>query len=99
MEERAITEKYLNVYPLTSFDVQGSVHRECTTKCNQQDATLHNSFIIAKCSTCFRQFLRPSSEALKLYIKHLVLVKTLLLTFDIVEELELQFQLLNDSER
>jgi hypothetical protein len=47
----------------TFFDVQGSAHRECIVKYNQQDATLHNSFISAKCSTCFRRFLRPSSGA------------------------------------
>jgi hypothetical protein len=39
------------------FDVQWSVHRECIFKYNQQDATLHISFISAKCSTCFRRFL------------------------------------------
>jgi len=32
-------------------------------KYNQKDATLHNLFISVKCSTCFRRFLRPSSEA------------------------------------
>jgi hypothetical protein len=48
------------------FYVQGSVHREYIFKYNQQDATLHNSFISAKCSTCFRRFLRLSSGAQKL---------------------------------
>jgi hypothetical protein len=63
-------------------------------KYKQQDATLHNSFISAKCSICFRRFLRPSSGDQKLYIQHLVSVKPLLLPFAVVEELEL-----HDSER
>jgi hypothetical protein len=37
-------------------------------------------------------------QELKLYIQHLIFVKLLLLPFTIVEELELQFQLLNDIE-
>jgi hypothetical protein len=68
-------------------------------KYNQRDATLHNSFVSAKPSTCFRRFLRPSSGTQKLYIQHLVFVKPLLLPFAVVEELELEFQLLHDSER
>ena len=44
-------------------DVHGSVHRKRISKYNQQDATLHNLFISAKCATCFRRFLRPSSGA------------------------------------
>jgi predicted membrane chloride channel (bestrophin family) len=51
----------------------------------------------AKCSTCFRLFLRPSSRAHKLYIKHQALVKPLLLPFGVVEELEIQPH--HDSER
>jgi hypothetical protein len=62
-------------------------------KYNQQDATLHNSFISAKCSTCLSWFLHPSSGAQKLYVQHLVFVKPLLLPFAVVEDLELQFQL------
>jgi hypothetical protein len=50
---------------------------------------LHNSFISAKRSTCFRLFLRPSSRAQKLYIQHRVFVKPLLLHFAIVVELGL----------
>jgi hypothetical protein len=34
-----------------------------TFKYNQQVVTLHNSFISAKCSTCFSRFLRPLSGA------------------------------------
>jgi hypothetical protein len=80
-------------------DVQGSVlHRECICKYNQEYATLHNSFTTAKCSTCFRWFLRPSSGAQKLYIQHRVFVKPLLLTSTVGEELELQSQLLPDRE-
>jgi hypothetical protein len=30
---------------------------------NQHDATLHNVFIVVKCSTCFRRVLRPSPGA------------------------------------
>jgi hypothetical protein len=45
-------------------------------KYNQQDATLNNLFISVECSTCFRRFLRPSSGAQKLYIKHRVLCQT-----------------------
>jgi hypothetical protein len=48
-------------------------------KCNQQGATLYNSFISAKRSTCCRRLLRPSSGAQKLCIQHLVFVKLLLL--------------------
>jgi hypothetical protein len=54
-------------------------------KYNQQDATLHNSFISAKCCTCFRRFLRPSSGVQKLYIMHLVFVKQLLLPFAVMK--------------
>jgi hypothetical protein len=36
-------------------------------KCNQQDATFLNLFISIKRSTCFRQFLRPSSGAQTTY--------------------------------
>ena len=36
-------------------------------------------------------------EHLQLYLQHLALVKTLLLTAAIVEELELKFQLFHDS--
>jgi hypothetical protein len=32
-------------------------------KHNQQDTTLHNGIYYYKCSTCFRRFLRSSSEA------------------------------------
>jgi hypothetical protein len=64
---------------LFTFDVHGSVHRECTFKYSQQDATLHNSFISAKCSACFRRFLRPSSGAQN-YIQHLVFVKSVTAT-------------------
>ena len=32
-------------------------------KQDQQDATLHNGIYYYKCSSCFRRFLRPSSEA------------------------------------
>ena len=32
-------------------------------KYNQQDAMLHNGIYYCNCSTCFRQFLRPSSGA------------------------------------
>jgi hypothetical protein len=34
-----------------------------TFKYNQQDATLYNILYYCQCSTCFRQFLRPSSGA------------------------------------
>jgi hypothetical protein len=71
----------------TIFDVQGSVlHRECIYKYNQQVATLYNSFISAKCSTCFRRFLHTSSGAQNLYIQHLVFIKQLLITFAVVEK-------------
>ena len=42
-------------------------YRHWTTvfKQNQQDATLYNGIYYYKCSTCFRQFLCPSSGALK----------------------------------
>jgi hypothetical protein len=69
----------------SKFDVQGSVHRKCIFKYKQQDATLHNSFISARCSTCFKQFLCPSPGAQKLYIQHLVFVKQLLLLFTVVK--------------
>jgi hypothetical protein len=36
------------------FDIHGSMHRRYISKCNQQNATLHNLFISVKCSTCFR---------------------------------------------
>jgi hypothetical protein len=72
-----------------NFDVQGSAHRECIFKYNQQDEKLHDSFISAKYSTCFRRFLRPSSGAQKLYIQHLVFVKSW----------NWKFHLLHDSER
>jgi hypothetical protein len=45
------------------FDVHGSMHRKCIFERNQQGATLHNVFISAKCSTCFRRVLHPSSGA------------------------------------
>jgi hypothetical protein len=73
------------------FDVQGSVHREFIFQYNQQAATLHNSFISAKYSTCFRRFLRTSSGAQKLYIQHLVFVKLLLLAFTVMDEMEPNF--------
>jgi hypothetical protein len=50
---------------------------------------LHNLFISAKYSTCFGQFLRPSSGAQKLYIQNLVFVKPLLLPFTVVDEFQL----------
>jgi hypothetical protein len=36
-------------------------------------------------------------QELKLYTQHLVFVKPLLLTFTVVDELELEFQLIHDS--
>jgi hypothetical protein len=81
---------------MTQPDVQGSVHRECIFKYNQQDATLHNLFVSAKYSICFRRFLRPSSGAQKLYIQHLVFVKLLLLPFALVGELKLHFAEINE---
>jgi hypothetical protein len=44
-------------------DSHGSVHHKCIFRYNQQDATLQSVFISAKCSTCFRWALRPSSGA------------------------------------
>jgi hypothetical protein len=78
---RTYCTQVTNMFNSTDFfDVHGSVHRKCIFKYNhQQDATLHNSFISAKCSTCFRRFLRPSPGAQQLYIRHLVFVKPLLL--------------------
>jgi hypothetical protein len=39
------------------------VRRKCIFEYNQQDATLYNVFISAKCATCFRPVLHPSSGA------------------------------------
>jgi hypothetical protein len=74
----------------STFKVKQSKQR--IFKYNQQDATLHNSFISAKRSTCYRRFLCPSSGAQKLYIQHLEFVKPLLLPFNAIEELESQIQ-------
>jgi ABC-type long-subunit fatty acid transport system fused permease/ATPase subunit len=71
------------------LNVGGSVYRRYISKYNKQDATLHTLFNSVKCSTCFRRYLHPSPGAQKLYIQHRVLVKTLLLSPAIVEELEL----------
>ena len=54
------------------YDIHGYEH----PKYNQQDTTLHNLFISMKCSTRFRQFLRPSSGAQKMYIQLQVLCQT-----------------------
>jgi hypothetical protein len=42
---------------------------------NQQDASLYSILYCCQCSTCFRTFLRQSSEAQKLYTRHRVYVK------------------------
>ena len=66
-------------YYIPKFDVHGSAHRKCIFKYNQQDETLHNLFISVKYSTCFRQFLRPSSGAQKCVYSIRYCVKPLLL--------------------
>ena len=58
-------------------------------KYNQQDAALHNLFISVKCSTCFMQFLRPSSGAQNCIYSIGYFVKSLLLPATVVEGLEL----------
>ena len=44
-------------------------------KYNQQDETLYNVLYYCQCSTCFRQFFRPSSGAQELYTWHRVYAK------------------------
>ena len=56
--------------------IQRVFYKYIIFKYNQQDATLHELFISVKCSTCFRRFLRQSSEAQKLYMQHRVLCQT-----------------------
>jgi hypothetical protein len=60
-----VHEESANIYQQSThfFDIHGSVHRKCIFKYNEQDATLHNVFIVVKCSTCFRRVFRPSSGA------------------------------------
>ena len=41
-------------------------------KYNQQDATIYNILYYCQCSTCFGQFLCPSSGAQELYTQNLV---------------------------
>ena len=57
-------------------------------KYNQQDATLYNILYYCQCSTCFRRFLHPSSEAQKLYTQQRYMSSLLAATAS-VGELEL----------
>jgi hypothetical protein len=54
--------------PFTFSNVSSIRFSDFILMYNQQNATLHNSFIAAKCSTCFRQFLLPSSGAQTVHI-------------------------------
>jgi hypothetical protein len=45
------------------FDIHTSVHRNIITYYSQQDATFLEFIYLYRRSTCFRRFLRPSSEA------------------------------------
>jgi hypothetical protein len=76
--------KFRFMIPLLQISLRHFIFRY-----NQKDATLRNSFISARRSTCFRRFHRPSSGAQKLYIQHRVFVKPLLLLFATVVELGL----------
>ena len=80
LEDPAAYPQKITPLPIGDFDVHGPVHRKRIFKYNQRDATLHNLFISAKCSICFRRFLRPSSGAQKLYIQHRVLCQNFIAT-------------------
>ena len=73
----------INIFLL---EVQGSVHRKCIPKYDQQDATLH-SFYFCKLLYMFRVDPPPIIRSTKLHLQHLVFVKPLLLPAAIVEEL------------
>ena len=78
-----------NTSPMFSsrFDIQGSVHRKCIPKYDQQDATLY-SFYFCKLLYMFRVD-PPPIIRITLYLQHLVFVRPLLLPVAIVEELNL----------
>jgi hypothetical protein len=55
----------VNTYIITAEFYHVNLHNVLhVIKQDQQNATLHNGIYYYKCSTCFRQFLRPSSGAL-----------------------------------
>jgi len=51
------------VHALYDTDIHMSVHRNVITNYSQQDATFLEFIYFYRRSTCFRQFLRPSSGA------------------------------------
>jgi hypothetical protein len=58
--------------PSLFFTYMGQWRQKYSFKYNQRDATLYNILYYCQRSTCFGQFLRPSSGAQELYIQHLV---------------------------
>jgi hypothetical protein len=65
----------------------------------QQDAMLHSLFYLETALHVLGDTSTRNQERIQLYLHHLVFVTPLLLSAANVEELELQFQLFQDSGR
>jgi hypothetical protein len=74
----SIYKKTIHTQRMTLKEISGVDFQHCLTfmgpciinvffKYNQQDAMLYNILYYCQCSTCFRQFLRPSSGVQKLH--------------------------------
>jgi hypothetical protein len=70
------------------FNVHGSVHRNTIPIYIQQDATLHSLFYLETALHVSSGTITHHQERKQLYPQHLVFVTPLLLSADIVEEVE-----------